>query len=66
MVLTDGDEVVGVQTLQIRGHLRDPRLDVLVATQGLTPRLVDQIPGNNNWILPVDLYSSWSGQGLQE
>ena len=53
---TNGDQMVGVKALQVRSHLSNPCLDVLVATQSITARLVDEVPGDNHRIFPVDLH----------
>ena len=55
--LTNCDQVVGVNTLQVGGHLLHPGLNVLVAAHSITAWLVDEIPRHNDRILPVHLRS---------
>lgn len=52
---THGDQVVGVQALEVGRHLGDPGLHVRVAAERRAARLVDQVPAQDGGVAAVDL-----------
>ena len=55
---TNSDQVVGVKALEIRSHLSNPCLDVLIAAQCIAAGLIDEVPGDYHRVLPVDLQTT--------